>query len=109
MAKYTTKEALDYIYRKTNGYCYHCGKKIARKNYGKTRVRGAWEVEHGNPKSRGGVDDRRNWFPSCVSCNRKKGTMTTTEFRRQMEKARNSDKSGGRRLTLAEVNKILWG
>ncbi len=109
MAKYSNKDALDYIYGKTKGYCYHCGKKIARKNYGRFRERGAWEVDHGNSRDRGGVDDKRNWIPSCIPCNRKKGAKTTTQFRRQMEKMRSFSNSGGRRLTLAEVNRLLWG
>ena len=78
-----TDADLNYIYDKTGGYCFHCNKKIAWSNYGIPGARGAWEVDHGNPLSRGGVDDGRNWVPSCIPCNRSKGAMTSTEFRRQ--------------------------
>jgi hypothetical protein len=35
-------EELSYIYDKTNGYCNHCGKKLAFSNYGVLGARGAW-------------------------------------------------------------------
>ena len=75
-------EKLIAIYDKTGGYCFHCGKKLTLNNYGQPGRRGAWEVDHGKPISRGGTDHLNNLHPSCVSCNREKGNMTTTEFRR---------------------------
>lgn len=79
--RYTIDEIV-YVYGMTDGYCFHCERKIALRNYGVPGARGAWEVDHGMPLSRGGVDDGRNWIPSCIPCNRAKGDMTTTEFRR---------------------------
>lgn len=75
------RDTLAYIYDKTDGYCYHCGKKIAWSNYGQSGRRGAWEVDHSKPRSRGGTDHLNNLVPSCIPCNRSKGSMTTREFR----------------------------
>ena len=36
-----TGEELDYIYDKNDGYCWHCEKKLAWKNYDKPGKRGA--------------------------------------------------------------------
>jgi len=75
-----TAEELNDIYDKTGGYCWHCGKKLAWKNYGKPGERGAWEVDHSVPISRGGTDYLRNLVPTCIECNRNKGDLTSQEF-----------------------------
>ena len=72
-SKYTGKQLRD-IYHKNNGYCWHCGKKLALTNYSRLRRRGAWEVDHSNPKAKGGTDYMRNLVPSCIKCNRSKGS-----------------------------------
>jgi len=71
---------LRYIFDKTNGYCYHCRKKLAWKNYGVVGVRGAWEVDHSNPRAKGGTDYIRNLIPSCISCNRSKGILSSRKY-----------------------------
>ena len=71
---------LNVIYEKTAGRCYHCGKKLAWKNYGVPGERGSWEVDHSNPKVLGGTNYLRNLFPACVSCNRSKEAQTSREF-----------------------------
>ena len=75
-----TDDELNEIYDKNNGYCWHCGKKLAFKNYGIVGARGAWEVDHSNPTSRGGTNYFRNLVPSCINCNRSKGDLKTREF-----------------------------
>jgi hypothetical protein len=72
-----SNEDLNDIYDKNDGYCWHCGKKLAFANYGMVGQKGAWEVDHSNPQ---GVDDLRNWVPSCISCNRSKQDLTTRQF-----------------------------
>ena len=71
---------LSFIYDKTAGHCYHCGKKIAWRNYGLLGGRGAWEVDHSNPRARGGSSYYRNLFPSYVACNRSKGSNRSGQF-----------------------------
>ena len=75
-------EDLEYIYNKTGGYCYHCGKKIAWSNYGNPGAKGAWEVDHSRPRSRGGSDYFRNLNPPCIPCNRSKGTRHSRQYQR---------------------------
>src|SRR6266571_168621 len=71
---------LNDVYDKNNGYCWHCRKKLSFNNYGNRRAKGAWEVDHSVPLSRGGTDSFRNWVPSCIPCNRSKGDLKTGEF-----------------------------
>lgn len=52
-----------------NHSCYYCGKKPKR-----------LEIEHKIPISRGGAHDPINIVPSCMKCNRDKGTLTEKEF-----------------------------
>ncbi len=73
---------LEYIYYKTNGYCYHCGKKLAWSNYGKLGRKAAWEVDHSRARSKGGSDYFRNLNPSCIPCNRSKGALHSRQYQR---------------------------
>jgi len=77
-----SKHELDWIYDRTSGYCHICGKKLARKNYGTFDVKGNWEVEHSNAQCNGGTDRACNLFAACISCNRKKGAVTTRTARK---------------------------
>ena len=77
-----TDEELTEIYDKNDGYCWHCNKKLSFTNYGRIGKKGAWEVDHSNPVSRGGTDCPRNLVPACIDCNRSKGNLTSREFSR---------------------------
>lgn len=77
------KQRLNEIFLKTDGHCHICRKKLARKNYGKPGTRGAWEVEHSNPKAKGGTDRLQNLLSACVSCNRSKQASSTQAVRRK--------------------------
>jgi len=72
-----SNDDLNDVYDKNDGVCWHCGKKLAFSNYGKRGYKGAWEVDHANPR---GVDDLRNWMTACISCNRSKQDLTTRQF-----------------------------
>ena len=76
-----TREQLDWIYRRTSGYCHLCHMKLARRNYGRTGNKGAWQIEHSVPRSKGGSDHLNNLFAACVSCNCDKSNMTTRTAR----------------------------
>jgi len=73
-------ERLSRIFEKTDGYCYHCGKKLAWRNYGEVTRKAAWEVDHSIPKSKGGTDHLNNLVPSCISCNREKGDLSSRQY-----------------------------
>jgi hypothetical protein len=75
------KRQLDSIYRRTSGYCHICHMKLALRNYGHTGTKGAWQVEHSVPRSRGGTDHLNNLFAACVSCNHEKSNKTTRTAR----------------------------
>lgn len=61
------------IYEMTAGHCWYCGLHIAPFSN--------WEIEHQQPRSRGGSDHLSNLVPACRACNRAKGTMNVDEFR----------------------------
>lgn len=69
------------IYDRTSGYCHICHKKLSFSNYAKKGTRGAWEVEHSNPRAKGGSNRLNNLFAACITCNRHKGTVTTKTAR----------------------------
>lgn len=81
-------EQLDRIYERSSGYCHICHKKLARRNYGSAGKRGAWEVEHSNPRAHGGTDRLNNLYPACIPCNRSKGASSTKSARAKNGKAR---------------------
>ena len=56
-----------------DGNCHNCHGKLIYSNDGVHLNRGAWEVAHSKPKSKGGTDNLNNLFPDHISCNREKG------------------------------------
>jgi 5-methylcytosine-specific restriction endonuclease McrA len=72
---------LNDIYDKTEGYCFHCEKKLAFTNYGRPDRRGSWVVDHGRPLARNGHPTHlNNTHPSCYPCNEDKGVRRTGRF-----------------------------
>jgi 5-methylcytosine-specific restriction endonuclease McrA len=71
----------DAIFKKTDGQCHICRKTLARRNYGVLGARGAWEVEHSNPRAVGGTDHLNNLYPACLPCNRSKRHASTKSAR----------------------------
>lgn len=66
----TPRKAIDdftrgVVYGKTGGKCWHCQIDI---------LPGAFDVDHLIPLAAGGSNDIGNLVPSCVSCNRRKGS-----------------------------------
>lgn len=72
---------LDRVHAKTNGKCHICRKTLARRNHGRIKSRGAWEVDHSIPRSRNGTDRLNNLLPACIECNRTKSSSSTTAAR----------------------------
>jgi len=83
-----SKPKLDNIYNRTTGYCHICHQKLARNNYGQFCARGAWEVEHSIPQSKGGTNHLNNLYPACIECNRGKSNKTTKTARKWNNKTR---------------------
>ena len=82
------KERLQKIYRKTDGYCHICHKKLSFSNYGVHGAKGSWHIEHSVARANGGNDHMNNLFPACISCNIDKGTSHTKTARSQYGNSR---------------------
>jgi len=91
---------LRYIYGKTGGYCYYCHKKLAFTNYGRRGEKGAWHVDHANPRAKGGSDYFRNLEPACIDCNQEKSDRTAQSYKRSL----NPPKKEGCFITTAAFN-----
>lgn len=76
-----TVERLRKIYYRTDGRCHICSMKLSFTNYARVGERAAWEVEHSRPRANGGSDHGNNLYPSCIPCNRSKGTVTSRTAR----------------------------
>jgi len=74
-------EQLQFIYYRTDGHCHICHSKLSLINHGAIGERGAWEIDHSRPRSKGGSDHGNNLFPACVSCNRDKSNRSTRTAR----------------------------
>lgn len=55
------------------------------------RAVGPWEVDHKQPKARGGLDTEANRWVICRDCNRSKGRRTLHEFIVERERRRPSN------------------
>ncbi|MFI5417338.1 MAG: HNH endonuclease [Candidatus Lutacidiplasmatales archaeon] len=73
------------VFERTDGCCAYCGKPLAWRNYGSPGTRGAWEVDHQVPISRGGTNSLRNLSAACIPCNRSKSDRHATSYRRGFE------------------------
>jgi len=76
-----TNDELDRIFRRTTGKCHLCGVNLTRSNHARQGARGAWEVEHSVPRSKGGTDRMSNLYAAHITCNREKSNMTTRTAR----------------------------
>lgn len=71
-----TNGKLNDIYDRSSGRCHICHRRLSFKNYGALGECGAWEVEHSNPRVKGGTDRLNNLYPACIFCNRSKGAAS---------------------------------
>jgi 5-methylcytosine-specific restriction endonuclease McrA len=76
------RDQLDRIFHSTAGRCHLCHRLLARKNYGASDARGAWEVDHSVAKARGGSDHGNNLKPAHIACNRSKQEADNRAIRR---------------------------
>jgi 5-methylcytosine-specific restriction endonuclease McrA len=81
-------ETLRRIYDRTDGDCHICCGKLSFRNYANHGSRGAWEVEHSKPRSRGGTGHLNNLYAAHISCNRSKAAQSTRKVRSQYGRKR---------------------
>lgn len=74
-------DRLERIYRRTDGQCHICRKKLSLVNYGRVGQRGAWHIDHSRARAKGGSDHLNNLFAACIGCNLDKGTFTSRKAR----------------------------
>lgn len=96
------------IYRRTDGRCHLCGKKLAFTNYGVLGARGAWEIEHSGARANGGTDHGNNLYAACIGCNRAKGSLTSRTARAWNGRTR-APLSTDRKRQVRRKNTILGG
>lgn len=65
------------VYRKFNGRCAYCGKKIAIRDM---------QVDHILPLHKGGENSPDNYNPACSACNTQKGMLTVEQFRSSLQR-----------------------
>lgn len=100
-----SREILIAIFRKTDGRCHICWKRLSLSSYGRPR---GWEVEHSNPRCNGGTDRLSNLFPAHTTCNREKGTKTTRTARSWNGRTK-APISRARKEEIRSNNRWGWG
>lgn len=65
------------VFEKTNGRCWYCGTTH--------RPFDNWQIEHQNPRIRGGSDHISNLVVACATCNAAKGKRTVEEYRKYIK------------------------
>lgn len=68
----------DEFFKKQGGRCKYCGTKFPYVGL---------EVEHKIPRERGGDNRKSNLHLTCGRCNKRKGTLTDSEFRKKFRDA----------------------
>lgn len=73
-----SKELREKVYKKYDGHCAYCGEKITYKEM---------QVDHFAPVHLFGDNiSITNLMPACRQCNFRKGTLTISKFREELEK-----------------------
>lgn len=79
--------AREYLYLKFKRTCAYCG--ISEfKGEKRVIIPGGWEVDHIQPRSKGGSNRVSNLALACHKCNKKKGNQSLEEFIKDPEKRR---------------------
>lgn len=76
------------VFARTNQVCHLCWKPMAFSNYGNHGARGAWEIDHSVPRSRGGTDHLNNLYAAHTACNRSKQARSNASVRREFGQTR---------------------
>lgn len=109
-------ETLVKIFRKTNGLCHICGKKLRLFMYNCNTDKAAWEVEQSGPKADGRTDLINNLFAAHITCIREKEICTSTTARKwhgrtsaPLSKERKEQKAVNSMLGVGAAKAIIGG
>ncbi|MBI1944699.1 MAG: HNH endonuclease [Deltaproteobacteria bacterium] len=97
------------IYRKTDGKCHLCWRVIRYALYGAYAERHGWEVDHSNPRAKGGTNRRSNLVAACCSCNRTKRASSTRGARKRNGVSTRRPKSRNEKRATRRKNKAIGG
>jgi len=103
-----TDDQLSRIFDRTDAHCHICHRKLCFGTYGLFGLRGAWEVEHSNPRCNGGSDRLGNLYAAHIVCNRQKGSMTTRTARAWKGRTK-APLSRERKEAIRSENRWGWG
>ncbi|MBI1948531.1 MAG: HNH endonuclease [Deltaproteobacteria bacterium] len=101
-------DVLRQIHQKTDGRCHLCRRAVRYALYGAYAEPAGWEVDHSNPRARGGTDRKSNLLPACCSCNRTKRASSTRSARKRNGFSRRP-KSRGEKTATREKNAVVGG
>lgn len=82
------------LWEKQEGCCWYCGCRVGGDHEYQHSKEGDWllpagiafaEIEHQNPRSRGGTNCADNLVLACIECNRGKEDRTVDEYRAWLE------------------------
>ena len=90
-------DQLNRIFDRTNGDCHLCAGPLLFEEYGDLLHLRAWEVDHDQPRARGGSDRETNLLPAHISCNRSKQDTSSVRVRASNGLAARSMSAGERR------------
>lgn len=82
------------VYKKTNGRCWYCGKKLVITKDIHSYNPDGFSVDHITPKSKGGRNNIENTVPCCRNCNVVKNKKDLEHFRKILKNKRFKDKFG---------------
>lgn len=81
MAKQFPRSKLLILFHEQNGKCFYCGTELVED----CRINKPPHIDHINPKSNGGGNEKENLCLSCYFCNISKGGKSEEEFKEYLK------------------------
>lgn len=80
---YTQEELRRWVFSRTKGHCFYCGRPLVYCNYGLIAEYGAWELNAFMPVAK--EPRRENLVCACVMCETEKGRSLPWDFHSKFE------------------------
>jgi 5-methylcytosine-specific restriction endonuclease McrA len=87
MNKLSDPEVRRFVWQKTDGKCWYCGRQtlVFSLNVGRKGAANQFSIDHVMPRCLGGANDLDNLVPVCRSCNGAKRGKTLEQFREMLK------------------------